>query len=212
MSIFRSDEYDRDVIVSALLDRELSAEEEQRVRSASGQDEAVRISLGRYTAVREILRSSAPTDLSPAETERTAERVRAHVERTIRVRPLRAPWWRTSVSLPLPLLSAAAAVIIMLAVTAATLAIREGESVPSPAPGLSAISSPDRPINVQVNVDVDHTDRLLQWLNEQGQAQQITVQLPDQVQFQFRGDPVLVRREPVPAEEYQIVPLEDDQE
>jgi len=72
--------------------------------------------------------------------------------------------------------------------------------------------APDRHINVQVNVDADHTEQLLQWLNEQGHAQQVTVQLPEQAHFQLRGDPVLVRRNADRAEDLRIVPMEDGQE
>lgn len=221
MFTYRSKDLHRDQIVSALLDGELSAAEEQRVRQAAVSEEAVRRRIERYTLVREALHAAAPDRAGPEEISRASERVRAHIDRTIRVRPLDLPWWRTTVTLPVPALSAAAAVVVVLAgFLVFSLGARGGEFTGSQAVAgeqqqprdFASVAASDRQINVQVNVDGDHTDRLLQWLNEQGHNQQITVQLPEQAQFQLRGDPVLVRRPPRDDTELTIVPLEDEEE
>ncbi len=212
MSIFHSRDRGRDRIVSALLDRELSDAEMERVSAAVEDNEDLRLCLERYRSVRRIVQSAAPPAPDPAEIEAAARRVREHVERTVRVRPMHPPWWRVSISVPVPVLSAAAAVILMVAVTATALIIRGDGTPASEPPGLAGLGASDRQINVQVNVDADHTERLLQWLNEQGHTQQITVQLPEQAQFQLRGDPVLIRREPADAGDLEIVPLEDEDE
>ncbi|TVR67344.1 MAG: hypothetical protein EA427_14045 [Spirochaetaceae bacterium] len=210
MSIFRSSKNQRDLIISALLDGELSPAEGEHVQAAAQRDEAVRESIERLTRVRAALHQAVPGEDSRI--AEAAERVRTHVERTIRVRPMHSPWWRTTIPLPVPLLSAAALLVIVLTGALTVMMIRPESPGPAEAPGLAAITAQDRRINVQVNVDAEHTDRLLQWLNEQGHTQQITVQLPEQAQFQLRGDPVLVRREPMHSEEFQIVPLEDEEE
>lgn len=211
MSIFRSNEQERDVAVSALMDGELNSLEEDHVRSALRVDAALQARLDRFARVRSALLEAAPKVPEGADFAVTADRVRAHVERTLRVRPMASPWWRTSVSLPVPLLSAAAVLILLLAGVLTATVFRPG-STDAAGAGLAALSTQDHRINVHVNVDATHTDRLLEWLNEQGHTQQVTVQLPDQAVFQLRGDPVLVRREPVQPPLLEIVPLEDDPE
>lgn len=215
MSIFRSSASQRDQILSALLDEELTDREAQRVNRALEQDDDLRRRHERLSLVKGALQGSGSTDLSATDLSAAADRVRMHVERTIRVRPLNPPWWRVNISLPVPVLSAAAVLIFVLA-GALTFSTMQGngptDSVAGERPGLAGIGIADRHINVQVNVDADHTDRLLQWLNEQSSSQQITVQLPEQAQFQLRGDPILVRREPSGAAELEIVPLEDGEE
>lgn len=75
----------------------------------------------------------------------------------------------------------------------------------------------DRAVNVHVSVDAEHTDELLSWLNGQDQVGQVNVSLPDQAEFRFQGEPVLLRSLPhrpeIPADESQgtmeIIPMED---
>lgn len=148
-------------------------------------------------------------------------RVAAHIERTIRVRPLQLPWWQRSLAVPTPLLATAAAVVILLAsFTFATVfhgtgaphhEVARGELVPD----MPSFLGGDRPVNVQVTVDPSQTDQLLRWLNDHADSQQVTIQLPEQARFQFRGDPVMIRPErsgSSDARDLEIVPLEDEGE
>ena len=213
MSIFHSKTQQRDAILSALIDGELNVQEEKYVQDAMEHDKRVRGTLDRYEAIRTVMHDARSTLCVETDMDATAERVRRHVERTIRVRPMHPPWWRVSVSLPVPVLSAAAVVVLVLA-GVLVMSISRVDSTPESAPlaGLIGPGAPDRHISVQVNVDAGHTEQLLQWLNDQGHAQQVTVQLPEQAHFQLRGDPVLVRRNPDQAEDLRIVPMEDEQE
>lgn len=213
MSIFHSKTHQRNAILSALIDGELSVQEEQYVQNATERDERVRATLDRYRAIRTVMHDARSSLCSETDMDATAGRVRRHVERTIRIRPMHPPWWRVSVSLPVPVLTAAAVVVFVLA-GVLIMSLSRTDSVPESAPlaGLLGPGAPDRHISVQVNVDTDHTEQLLKWLNEQGHAQQVTVQLPEQAQFQLRGDPVLVRRDPHERNELRIVPVEDEQE
>lgn len=54
----------------------------------------------------------------------------------------------------------------------------------------------NRAVNVHVSVDAEHTDELLSWLNGQDQVGQVNVSLPDQAEFRFQGEPVLLRSLP----------------
>jgi anti-sigma factor RsiW len=213
MSIFHSKTQERDAILSALIDGELNAQEEKYVQNATEHDTRVHDTLNRYRAIRTVMHNARSALCAETDMDSTADRVRRHVDRTIRVRPMHPPWWRVSVSLPVPVLSAAAVVVLVLAgVLVMTVSRVDSTPESTPLAGLVGPGAPDRHINVQVNVDADHTEQLLQWLNEQGHAQQVTVQLPEQAHFQLRGDPVLVRRNADRAEDLRIVPMEDGQE
>lgn len=216
MSIFGNNRSRRDRIVSAFLDEELPASDKEYVETAVARDDSLEQLRDRYAGVKSVLQDSRWGSVSDRDVTDAAARVRAHIERTIRVRPLHPPWWRMQLSVPLPVLSAAAVVILVLAgVLAGTMLTPEAGSGPQTAvtPGLAGVGSPDRQINVQLNVESSQTEQLLQWLNEQSSNQQVTVQLPEQAQFQLRGDPVLIRRQSdgdtgVRDSDLQIVPLE----
>lgn len=216
MSIFDRRTRRQDRIVSAYLDGELNGEEIMHVENLVEQDDPLRSRLDRYRRVADLLQNASASDVPAFEISEAAERVRSRIDRTIRVRPMHQPWWRVRVSLPVPVLSAAAVLVLVLAGALTMNVFRSGQSGTgdsvSASAGLTGVGSPERQVNVQVNVDADHTDRLLQWLNEQGQSQQITIQLPEQAQFQLRGDPVLIRREATEDQTLRIIPLMNDEE
>ncbi|SIP88050.1 hypothetical protein SAMN05920897_10197 [Alkalispirochaeta americana] len=206
MFIFQSRLARQEEVISALVDGELPPEEEELLRRDLPRKEGLEERMIRHRALQRALSGTPPeSDLC----DEAQKRVHEQVFRTLRVRPFRTPWWQQSLSVPLPVASAAVAVFLLAGLLATGLF--QGASVPgqdgSARQGLAGLSLEDRNIHVQVNVDATQTEQFLQWLNDQGQAQQLTIQLPEQARFQFRGDPVMVRRDPV--HDLEILPLDE---
>lgn len=115
-------------------------------------------------------------------------------------------WWQRSVALPLPIIAAASALFLVMAVG---LVLNPG--VLSNQYRSVAELGGTAPVNVQVQMNGNESDMLLQWLEEQNQVGNVTIQLPESAEFQLRGKPVLLRPESLQEgtdEELEIVPME----
>ncbi|WP_146049314.1 hypothetical protein [Alkalispirochaeta sphaeroplastigenens] len=206
MSIFRSRSARQEEMVSTLVDQFPDGGFPPGTEAAEYPGFLPQGGLERRAARHRALEALLAVDPPGEESCKAAqERVYQQVCRTLRVRPPETPWWRQSFSVPLPLASAAVAVFLLAGVLAAGWVQRPSVSGDT-SRGLAGLSLQDRNIHVQVHVDADRTEQFLQWLNEQGQAQQLTIQLPEQARFQFRGEPVMVRRDP--ARDLEILPLD----
>lgn len=103
----------------------------------------------------------------------------------------RSRWWQVELRLPVPV---AAGAVVAFGLLFALLFLPDGSNIADMA------SAPEE-MDINVNVDAAHTAELLEWLNSQDVGS-ITIQLPENAEFSFQGEPVLMR-----PEEYMIEPL-----
>lgn len=195
--------------VSALFDEELSTQEAQLIQETIQADGKLKHFHNKIQVLNTGFQSFAPDDAAVKQAQDT---VLEHVRRTIRVRPTQIPWWQQSLSLPAPLVAAATVVFVLsVGVFLSQSPLFEAHEIRSASSSLSEFDIGSRNVNVQVNIDSANTDQLLQWLNNQVDTQQVTIQLPDQALFQLRGEPVMLRPE-LDSESLRIIPMEDYEE
>ncbi|MCG8478248.1 MAG: hypothetical protein MI724_04060, partial [Spirochaetales bacterium] len=128
------------------------------------------------------------------------------------------PWWNRSLRLPMPVAAASFVTLVALSAVVVYL-IGVVDSYPR---GFAEMAGVGQALNLQVNVDGEHTDELLRWLHQQEELDQVMIRLPDSAEFQMFGAPVLMRSDlpvtapddPVDADDgiLSIVPLEDIEE
>ncbi len=197
--------------INAFLDGELSPTEQDRVRRSVAEDTNSGALHKRLAAVQSISALDRGR-LSAAEVDAAAGRVRSRLQHSVRGLSIRRPWWETNVRVPLPLAAAASFAFLLMTVM---FVVQSGRTGYRDVGGLAVDSGT---VNLQVNVDGAATEELLDWLNEQESLNSVSIQLPEQAQFQLRGDPVLMRRdgqnphiEPAARSdsELEIVPLEE---
>lgn len=209
MSISRID-------ISAYLDGEMSPTEQDRLRREIESDSSLSREATRLAAVGGELRRDRSRVLQ-RELRDAQERVRTRLQSSTRGLTIHRPWWETEVRLPVPIAVAATAAFMLMTVM---FVLQSNRSLPADA---GALAAGEGTVNVQVNVNGDDTDALLAWLNRQDTFNNVTIQLPEQAQFQLRSAPVLMRRDEsgerfLPVEpthssdegdHWEIVPLEE---
>ncbi|MFP4152067.1 MAG: hypothetical protein ACLFR8_07470 [Alkalispirochaeta sp.] len=201
MSIFRNDAYDG-ATVSRYLDGELPVHEEDRFTAALETDAGLRNTVEQMRRVTGIL----GTDIDPGTVQAAQNRIAAALAETLRYR-YRAPvpWWQRQISLPMPVMAAASVLFIIMAVG---LIINPG-ILANRYYNVGDVAG-NNPVNLQVQVSGAESDLLLNWLDEQNDVGSVTIQLPEDAQFQLRGEPVFLRPSAADTDEddLEIVPLE----
>lgn len=187
MSMFRADRTDDTADASAWIDGELSPADRAGFDAEVQRSGQVRDTVDRIRTVSDVLSRNEPAE---HEVAAAAERVRTRLDRSLRGRAAGGGVWSRQVRIPMPLVAAAAAVIVALSVAVVSLAL-PGESVEPYT--VADLTDDTRNLNLQVHVDALESEALLQWLMAQSRLEQVTIELPQQVQFQRRGEPVLLR-------------------
>lgn len=172
--------------ISAYLDAEMSPTEYDRLRREIESDEALSRDASRLAGVVAELRRDRSRVLQ-REVRDTQERLRERLQKSTRGLTVHRPWWETEVRLPVPIAMAATAAFLLMTV----MFVLQSNRATSPDAG--ALAAGEGTVNVQVNVNGDDTDALLAWLNQQDTLNNVTIQLPEQAQFQLRSAPVLMR-------------------
>lgn len=202
MSIFRSEHSGTAADISAYHDDELSPAAKRAIAAQLASSPARRRELDRLQRVSDSLGTG---EVSRHEIEVAAERVRERLNRSLRGRHIGGGIWSRRVRIPMPLVAAAAGVMVALSAAVVVLAWPRDSAQPYT---VADLTDSDRNLNLEVHVDSLESEALLRWLTEQGRLEQVTIQLPDQVEFQRRGEPVLLRRSEENAEEeLEIVPM-----
>lgn len=188
MSIFRSNDL-TDIELSLVIDGEATPAEEQRFKEMIDQKPEYTASYKRLSGLSDML----SMDLSPEFVAASQNRVRDRLSASIRAAVpsttyTDGSWWQRSVSLPLPVIAAATVLFLVMAV-----GLMMNPGVLSNQEYTAGHLASVRPVNVQVQVNGEESDLLLRWLEEQNQVGKVTIQLPDHVEFQLRGEPVLMR-------------------
>jgi anti-sigma factor RsiW len=166
--------------ISAYFDGELSGVRNLEVERAL--DSSAQAQLARYRNLGELLHGFA--ELEPPDSASAEIRVWQKLQRSITGIEPGVRWWKRSVVLPVPLVVAASLFVGLL------VGVVGGGVISSPSvPALAQASG----VDLHIQVEAQHTAELLAWLDSQQEVQQVSIQLPDSAQFQFRGEPVLAR-------------------
>lgn len=199
MYTFRNDKRDEDL--SALYDGELSAPRRDEVERRIREDAPSKQTYARIAALHTALSEAVPEETVQSAQRRVRERVQTTLTRRVA-----SPWWERSVSLPVPVVAAASVLFLVM-----TVGLILNPGVLSNRVYTAADLAEQRSVNVQVQMNGGEGDRLMQWLEEQNQVGNVTIQLPDHAEFQLRGEPVLMRPpydQNDESESFDIVPME----
>lgn len=198
MSISRID-------ISAYLDGEMSPTEQDRLRREIEADAEISAEVRRLAAVDAVLRRDRSSVLK-REVRDAQDLVRARLQTSTRGLTIHRPWWETEIRLPVPIAVAATAAFLLMTVM---FVLQSNRVVPTNA---GALAAGEGTVNVQVNVDGDDTDALLAWLNRQETFNNVTIQLPEQAEFQLRSAPVLMRRDETGERLMPVAPMHSSDE
>lgn len=199
--------------INAYLDGEISPVESDRIKQTIAEDERLSAELGRLDSVHRLLRDDRER-MSREEILETQTAILSRLQHSVRGLRVRRSWWESDVRLPLPVAAAATVAFLLMTTMFVVQSARPARPDAGTIVGEGAV-------NLQVNVD--DTDALLSWLNQQEAVNNVTIRLPEQAEFYLRSAPVLMRRDesgggflPVPPmhtsdeeDSWEIVPLEE---
>lgn len=190
--------------VSAALDGELSPEQMRSFERERSAHPHLQGELDRMRAVSARVRSVAVPDDAVSY---ASDRVQQEIAFSLRHRRYRRSLWSQDVRVPLPAFVAAAAVVIAFM---GALALRD--IAPRSAGSVADLGAAPSGVNLEVRVGSSDTEALLRWLESQNSVEQVTIELPDSVQFVPRGNPVMQRAADTDDDTLEFVPLEAAEE
>ncbi len=189
---------------SAYLDGELGPASAKSVERAVSDGTIPEDRVWAYRRVHSALQANEPVDAQTVDAARV--RVYARLENSISAGVRTRPWWNRSLRLPMPVAAASVVALVTLSAVVVYLA----GVVDSYPRGFAEMAGVGQALNLQVNVDGEHTEELLRWLHQQEELDQVMIRLPDSAEFQMFGAPVLLRSDLTATVPDYAEPAEDD--
>jgi hypothetical protein len=179
-------------LLSAYCDNEVPSPWREKIELHLAECKLCRDAVARYGNLRAALREiDAGVDI-PAASGRVLKAVYA-------AGTPKPPLWRRRVSLSFA--SAAAAAVILFG-GGIFLSLAAGNALTPKALNERSAASVENPANIK------DMNRLLEILDQRGRERELTIQLPDVRNFEFRGKPVFLREADTAAGHVQSIPLE----
>jgi anti-sigma factor RsiW len=192
MFTFRND-VRTDTAISRYLDGEMLPHERSWTEQRIGADPVMERRLRQIEALSDVLSSPPPADVIKTAEDRVRTRLGWELSR--RQEEIGGGtvfrWWYRSISLPIPLVAAAGA--LFLSMILGLVFVSGFASTPVPNRTVADLADSRSPVNVQVQVGSAESDLLLRWLEEQNAVGKVSIELPSDAHFRFRGEPVLIR-------------------
>ncbi len=170
-----------DEVLSAYLDGELTDESARSVEQRIAEDEAASRRLAEFRAAGEALQSAPEPDFEAAQA-RVWERIQS-AEQDMSEPSV----FQRRVTIPMPVAAAAAFVILIGGFLFSYLAITSGLLG-----GPEVAGDGESSVTVRIE-DTDEISSLLQALNSRETVRQVTIDMPDDRRFNYRGEARLIR-------------------
>lgn len=170
-----------DEVLSAYLDGELSDEFSCSVEQQIAEDNEVNRRVSEFRAARRALHSAPEPDFEAAQA-RVWERIQ-----TVKQDIPEPSVFRRRVTIPMPLAAAAAVVILISGFLFSYLVLATGVLGPQ-----DVASQRGSSVTVRMD-DNNEISNLLQALNSRESVRQVTIDMPDDRRFNYRGEAKLIR-------------------
>ncbi|GAB4371627.1 MAG: hypothetical protein Kow009_07860 [Spirochaetales bacterium] len=168
-------------LLSSYVDEELPESTMRTLASHLSECPVCRRIVSQYRKVREILSDeSVQPDLKECDIQASQQRIAIELERYRRVPH---PFWSRKVQVGWAALAASIALVLGGILSFALLRPRSND----------AVSYLESHPSLDITINVKNMKQLLEILRSQQGIREITIQLPEQPQFEFRSEPVFIR-------------------